>query len=94
MVDENDNAPKFKNRSYVFHVKEHEAEGEYIGQVEATDDDYDKTNNGKITYSMERVKSSDSSISREDHETWLKMFQVGSKTGNCQILQGLTHGFI
>lgn len=85
MADENDNAPKFMNQSYTFHVKEHEAEGKYIGQVKATDDDYSKESNGKITYSMEKVKSSDRIISQEDNEAWLNMFQVVSESGKIGI---------
>lgn len=50
--DENDNVPRFLQNSYDFRVKEDSKLGQYVGQVEAQDDDVDKETNALITYSF------------------------------------------
>nr|XP_039255252.1 protocadherin-11 Y-linked-like [Styela clava] len=81
VIDENDNAPKFEEQSYMFRLDEHSNDGKYIGQVKATDDDWSKDTNGKLTYTIEQFKSEDGVTSSQDESLWLEMFQIDGKTG-------------
>ena len=38
----------------MFRIREDEKFGKFVGTVKATDDDVDKTSNGKVTYSFAR----------------------------------------
>ena len=50
VADENDNAPRFNNRNYVFSVRENQSQNTVIGGVAATDLDLDR--NAELTYSL------------------------------------------
>ena len=52
VADENDNAPRFYQKNYVFRIAENEKVGKFVGSVKANDSDIDKTTNGRVTYSF------------------------------------------
>ncbi|GAB6027294.1 hypothetical protein CHUAL_001576 [Chamberlinius hualienensis] len=50
ILDENDNAPKFRNKTFKFRLLENEPPDTYIGQLQA--DDIDIGRNAELTYSI------------------------------------------
>lgn len=50
VLDENDNAPNFKNAAYIFLVDEDATNGSFVGKVEASD--MDSNENAEVEYSL------------------------------------------
>lgn len=50
IVDENDNAPKFSNETFLFYIPENEAPDSYVGRLTATDRDVGR--NAELTFSI------------------------------------------
>ena len=52
VADENDNTPRFRQKNYIFRIKENAGVGKYVGRVVADDADVEKTTNARVTYSF------------------------------------------